>query len=454
LTSTLTNKPFPRVAIVGRPNVGKSTLFNRFLGIRRAITDPTPGVTRDPVETVCRIGGRSVFLVDTGGFRLEGEGIDQLVTKKSLSMIEDADLVLLLLDVTETTPEDESFIGHLRKYADKVLVVVNKVDNPSREQSVWNYHSLGFDHVVGISATHGNNFDILSDMVLRLLDFEAYSGEEPEARHDIALAILGKPNTGKSTLVNLLTGRETSIVSDVPGTTRDVIEGSFEWNGRRFRILDTAGIRRKSRVGDNIEYYSVNRAIRAIDEADVVLLMIDAEDGLSEQDKKIASLIVDRGKGVVLVLNKWDLGENTRNRFEAVSDRVRFLFPVLGFAPLVAISALENQGIDRLLKAVVMVNAELGRRIDTGKLNRAFRAWTAEYAPPTIGRKRYKIRYMTQVSVRPVRFVLFVNRLQGFPAEYTQYIKNKIRKTLGFSHIPINLDLRETEKGDAPFLDS
>lgn len=454
MTSTPINKLFPRVAIVGRPNVGKSTLFNRFLGIRRAITDPTPGVTRDPVETVCRIGGRTIYLVDTGGFRLEGEGIDELVTEKSLSIIEDSDLVLLLLDVTETTPEDESFIEYLRQYAGKVLVVVNKVDNPSREQSVWNFHSLGFGHVVGISAAHGYNFDVLTDTVLKLLDFEAYSGEEPEARHDIALAILGKPNTGKSTLVNLLTGRETSIVSDVPGTTRDVIEGSFEWSGRRFRILDTAGIRRKSRVGDNIEYYSVNRAIKAIDEADVVLLMIDVEEGLTEQDKKIASLIVDRGKGVVLVLNKWDKGESTRNRFEAVSDRVRFLFPVLGFAPLVAISALKNEGIEKLLKTAAMVNGELGRRVDTGKLNRALKTWTTELAPPTVGRKRYKIRYMTQVSVRPVRFVLFVNRLYGFPTEYTQYIKNKIRKTLGFSHIPINLDLRETDKGDAPFLDS
>ncbi|HOV64848.1 MAG TPA: ribosome biogenesis GTPase Der, partial [Spirochaetia bacterium] len=332
----------PIVAIVGRPNVGKSSLFNRLIRKRKAITDPTPGVTRDPVEEFCTFGEKKALLVDTGGFRLMQEGIDALVTERSIAVMREAAVILLLMDVEETTPEDQSFMEFLNPFRERIILVVNKADNPSREMNAANYYSYGYPDVVAVSAAHGNNVDVLIDMVEERLP--AWSGEtEDSAKTDaIRIAIIGKPNTGKSTLLNRLTGSDRAIVSDIPGTTRDVVEGLFEYRGRQFKVLDTAGIRRKSKVGQNVEYYSVNRAIHAIDESDVVFLIIDALEGLSEQDKKISDQIIKKGRGVILVLNKWDALKPVPNQFKAMEDRVRFQFPVLSFAPLLPLSAKEG----------------------------------------------------------------------------------------------------------------
>ncbi len=433
----------PKVVIVGRPNVGKSTLFNRILKQRRAITDPLPGVTRDPVETVGDVSGKKVLLIDTGGFKLETEELDDLVVQKSIESIEKADLILLVMDVTEITGEDEAFIEYLRRWSEKIILVINKVDNEKRDQDIWNFGTYGFE-IIGISAGHGRNMEeLLVRIGERLKDHVPEDSREESIT--IRLAIIGKPNTGKSTLTNYLTQSNNSIVSSMPGTTRDVIEGFFSFKGMAFRVLDTAGIRRKTKVSENIEYYSVNRAIKTLDQADIVFLLIDAEEGLSDQDKKIASLAVKRGRGIILVLNKWDKMETIRNRFEAVQDRIRFLFPVLAFAPVMPTSAINGEGVPELLEAGVTIWDQLHREIATGKLNQAVERWQHQYSPPMAKNKsfRYKARYMTQKHINPVKFILFVNKKRGFPPQYLQYIKNNLRKEFGYSSIPLEIEVRE-----------
>ncbi len=436
-------KGLPVVAVVGRPNVGKSTLFNRLIGKRQAITDPTPGVTRDPVEGVWDLGNHRIKLIDTGGFKVDQSGLDAQVTNRSLSVLTDADLIVFLMDVTETTPEDEALAKILRKYSGKILLVVNKVDSEKREPDVWNFYSYGFEHVVGISAAHGIGISEFIDKLEELIDFDLERGEEIAPEPDIRIALLGKPNTGKSTLINRFLGKEVSIVSDIPGTTRDVIEGRFEYRNKIYRVMDTAGIRKKKRIGENVEYYSVNRAIKTIEQSDVVLLMIDAVEGLGDQDKKIATQIVKKGCGVVLVLNKWDRVKEVPNQMEAIQDRTKFLFPVLSFAPLVPLSAATGEGIDELFSQIYKVWKQLFHRVETSALNSALKKWVERTEPPRFKGGRYKILYGTQVSINPVRFVLFVNRKRSFPESYLQYIKNNIRTELGFSSIPIEVELKE-----------
>ena len=443
VSNTSNNRPV--VAIAGRPNVGKSTLFNRIIKSRKAITDPTPGVTRDPVEGIAEINGREIKFIDTGGYKLDQEALDDLVVARSLEVVGEADLVVLVLDLKEITSEDEIFIENMRQYSDKLMVVVNKVDGPEKEDEIWNFYSLGFDKVYPVSASHGYGYgDFLDAVWERLSEIgpgaEGVAGEEPV---EINLAILGKPNTGKSTLTNLLTSTNASIVSDIPGTTRDIVEGHFTYKNRLFRVLDTAGIRRKKKVNENVEYYSVNRAIRSIDDSDVVLLMIDSIEGLSDQDKKIANLIVRKGKGVIIVLNKWDLQAKIPNAFEAVSDRVRFLFPILGFAPIVPLSALNNEGAEELLDTVLKVKHQLGKRVETSTLNSHLKDWIEENEPPRSKKGRYKIKYMSQVSAEPIKFLLFVNQKKNFPEFYLRYILRMIREDFGMPSVPVNMELRD-----------
>ncbi len=440
------SKPdLPLVVIAGRPNVGKSTLFNRFVKKRKAITDPTPGVTRDPVAEEWFIDDVSVNLVDTGGLKVEQEGFDSQVTDKSLEVINKADLILLLLDLKEITPEDETFIQSLRPLADKIILVVNKVDTPEKEADVWNFFSLGFSDVIGVSAAHGLGCGELEELVKSRIDWDAAGVEHAEtaADPDIRISLLGKPNTGKSTLLNQFLGSERSIVSDIPGTTRDVVEGRFVSQKKTFRILDTAGIRRKKKVEENVEYYSVNRAIKSIEESDIVYIMIDSLEGLVDQEKKISGLVVNKGKGIIMVLNKWDLMNKISNQFEAVSDRVRFLFPILDFAPLLPLSAKSGEGIDELLRTTVKVWNQMNMRVDTARLNKALNQWMEYKEPPVVKNFKYKIRYITQVSANPVQFKAFVNRRKGFPESYVQFLRNQIRKDLGFSAVPFTLELKE-----------
>ncbi len=439
------DRSLPLVSIIGRPNVGKSTLFNRLIGKRRAITDPTPGVTRDPIPERWLLGNHPVTLVDSGGIKVDREGMDGLVAEKSMSLLDQSDAIIFMMDCTEVTGEDEMLLKDLRPYTDKILLVVNKIDDIQREDLVWNFYNYGYQRIVGISAAHGLGIEELEDSLLGMLDLERLE-EAPEEPESIKIAILGKPNTGKSTLTNLLTGRSVSIVSDIAGTTRDVMRATFTYKGTDYTVLDTAGIRRKTKVEEDVEYYSVNRAIKTIDEADVVILMIDIRDSVTDQDKKIASLIVRRGKGVILALNKTDLLKGTPNQLEAVKDRVRFLFPVLSFAPIVPISALMGDEVGSLLDKVWVLWKQLNKRVDTATLNANLKTWGETYQPPRGASGHYKVLYATQVSVTPVRFLLFVNRIKAFPETYLSYLKNCIRKDLGFTSIPIEISLRERRR--------
>jgi GTP-binding protein len=443
----------PVVVLAGRPNVGKSTLFNRLLRRKKAITDPTPGVTRDPVSADALIADRPVRLIDTGGFKLDrddppafdgaasGDTLDDLVVGRTRETLKRADLIVLILEAGELTGEDESFIEFLRPFQSRLLAVVNKTEGGRRVDESWNVLSHGFDEVLMISAEHGDNIADLEAAIIKRLDFSRVETEDDETR-PIRVALLGKPNTGKSTLSNRLTASEASIVSPAPGTTRDVVEGTFTYKDRQFHLLDTAGIRRKSKVSENIEYYSVNRAIKTIAEADIVFLMIDAQEGLTDQDKKIAALAHDQGRGIIMVLNKWDAMPQVKNGFQAVADRIRYFFGQMEFAPIVPVSALTGNGVDELLKTALKVYAQLIRRIDTGRLNQALEKWLEEYPPPVGPQTRFKARYMVQTSDNPVKFIVFASRPQAVTGPYVAYLRNRIRRDLGFSLIPVDIEIR------------
>jgi GTP-binding protein len=430
--------------------VGKSTLFNRLLHHRRAITSPIPGVTRDPVEAQAFIAGKPVRLIDTGGFKLERDGdapggIDDLVMSRTREIVEEADLVVLMLEAGELTAEDEEFIALLRPRWSRLVAVVNKTEGGRREGESWNILSYGFEELVMISAEHGDRIAELESAIVKRLDFSRTELALP-TEEIIALALLGKPNTGKSTLSNRLTASAASIVSPVPGTTRDVVEGSFLYKNRQFRVLDTAGIRRKSKVSENIEYYSVNRAIKTLEEADIVFLLIDAEEGLTDQDKKIAALAHEKGRGIILVLNKWDTMPKVKNAENAVKDRIHFFFGQMEYAPIIPISALDGGGIEELLSTAIRMYGQLRRRTETADLNAALAKWLEENPPPQRPRTRFKIKYAVQVSDRPIKFVLFVSRPDAVSDAYMAYLRNKIRRDLGYSMIPVELELRPSGK--------
>lgn len=440
----------PVIAIAGRPNVGKSTLFNRFMNRRLAIVDPTPGVTRDPVEGDAFLNGNPVHLVDTGGYKLQrDEGtkeaeLDALVVERSLSVIEKADLVLLLLEAGQITGEDEEFILKLRPYWDKVIAAVNKTEGGRKESEAWEFAKFGFNELIFISAAHGDNIGELTDALVSRLDFSKV--KEIETEEPIRIAIMGKPNTGKSTLSNRLTHTEASIVSDYAGTTRDTVEGEFEYRQKKFIVLDTAGIRRKAKVNENVEYYSVNRAIKTLSRADIVFLLIDAEEGLSEQDKKICSLAFERGRGIIFVLNKWDTQPQDKKNFRDRKEWINIMFGQMEFAPIAAVSALEGTGIKNLLDTALELYSQLTRKIETSALNAALKDWLFKYPPPASKTAHFKIRYMTQTQTNPVSFLIFATRPEVVPQTYVTFLKNQIRKDLGFDKIPVQLELKASRQ--------
>ncbi len=441
----------PLLVIAGRPNVGKSTLFNRFMQRRLAIVDPTPGVTRDPVEGTAMINGKPVHIVDTGGYKLQrDEGtmeavLDELVVERSLEMIEKADVILLLLEAGQITGEDEEFIIQLRPHWNKVIAAVNKTEGGKNESVSWNYAQFGFKNLFFISAEHGDNIADLSKCLVSKLDFSNVR-EITEEEIPIRIALMGKPNTGKSTLSNRLTHSNASIVSDYAGTTRDTVEGGFSYGGKNFIVLDTAGIRRKARVHENVEYYSVNRAIKTLDRCDIVFLMIDAQEGLSEQDKKICSLAFERGRGIIFILNKWDTQEQDRKTFRKTREWINIMFGQMEYAPILPLSALNGTGIKDLLNEAIEIYKQLNHKVETAALNMALKDWLFKYPPPASKTAHFKIRYMTQKSTNPVNFLIFATRPEVVPETYITFLKNRIREDLGFDKIPVQLEMKASRQ--------
>lgn len=439
--------------LVGRPNVGKSSLFNALLQRRRSITDSARGVTRDPISEIYTDGDFSFSLLDTGGFTLEKDEMSSLVREKTLSSVALADLILFTIDVMEWTGEDKEFLDWLRPYSHKLILVVNKVDSPKRMDRFYEFLGMGISEVVPVSASHLIGIEDLRNTIKDRLEILFLTKEEnlrededeefaefQEGDTRIKIAIVGKPNAGKSTLINHLAGKEVSIVSSIAGTTRDVVKTEFKHGKTWYEVWDTAGIRRKSKVGDSVEYYSVHRAIDSLIHADVVYLLIDSQDDLSAQDKKIAYQVVKRGKPIIICFSKWDLLLKEKNLLEAMTDRLHFLFPILEFAPVVPISSLDGEGFEELFKTTHRAYKELHTKLETSRLNDSLKTWSADYPPP----RPFKVKYLTQVSTDPVKFILFVNKSQEFPSSYVSYIKNKLR-SIGPAHIPFELEVKSSQ---------
>lgn len=427
----------PIVAIVGRPNVGKSTLFNNLVGDRVAIVDDMPGVTRDRLYRETEWNGTEFVIVDTGG--LEPRNNDFMMTKikeQAEVAMNEADVILFVVDgKAGVNPLDEEIAYILRKKQKPIILCVNKIDNFVEQQDdVYDFWGLGFENLVPISGGHKVNLGDLLDLVTEMIE----KIELPEEEEDtLKLAIIGKPNAGKSSLVNKLSGEERTIVSDIAGTTRDAIDTVVQYNDKKYMIIDTAGIRRKSKVEESLEYYSVLRAIKTIKRADVCILMLDGKEGLTEQDKRIAGIAAEELKPIVVVVNKWDLVDKNKVTMKSMREELYAELPFLSYAPIEFVSALTGQRTTKILEISDTIYEEYTKRISTGLLNTVLKEAVLMNNPPTRKGRVVKINYATQVSVAPPRFVLFCNYPELIHFSYARYIENKFRESFGFEGSPI-----------------
>ena len=437
----------PLVAIIGRPNVGKSMLFNKLTGQRTSIVEDTPGVTRDRIYGDCEWCGRTFSLVDTGGIE-PGTDSDMLkfMRRQAEIGIELADAIIMVTDVRSgVTAADEDVATMLRKSGKPVALAVNKCDSVGpTNPDVYEFYSLGIGDLFETSAVHGHGTGDLLDWVLANIPEDSGEDEDDDI---IKVAIVGKPNVGKSSLLNRILGEERVIVSNVAGTTRDAIDSYFENDTGKYCFIDTAGMRRKSKVDDAIEKYSNMRSINAIDRADVCLILVDANEGVTEQDTKIAGLVHEAGKAAIIVVNKWDAVEDKEtNTMKNMEDDVRQGLSYMLYAPVVFLSALTGQRVDKLFQVIQDVYAQNTKRITTGALNSVLADATARVQPPTDKGRRLKIYYMTQASSKPPHFVIFCNDARLFHFSYQRYLENQIREVFGLMGTPVRITIRQ--KGD------
>lgn len=433
------------VAIVGRPNVGKSTLFNKLTGKRIAIVEDTPGVTRDRIYCHVEWLRHNFILVDTGGIEPKSEDIILMQMKRQAELaIETADVIVFMVDGKEgIVPADYEVAEMLRKTKKPVILIVNKIDNLVFEDNKYEFYNLGIGEPLAISAVQGLGIgDMLDEIVKNFKEIADAEEETPE----IKVAITGKPNVGKSSLLNMLSGEERVIVSDIPGTTRDAIDSYIEIKGDKFLFIDTAGIRRKSKVKEEVERYSVIRSLAAIERADVCLVMVDAEEGVTEQDEKIAGFAHEAGKAIVIVVNKWDLIEKddkTMNEFEKA---IRRDLAFIDYAPITFISAKTGQRLTKLIETIKYVDNQHAMRVKTGVLNEVINQAIMMKQPPVEKGKSLKVYYVTQVSTRPPTFVFFVNYTESIHFSYGRYLENQLRKHFGMEGTPIRVIYREKKK--------
>ena len=436
----------PLVAIVGRPNVGKSMLFNKLTGRRTAIVEDTPGVTRDRIYGSCDWTGRNFELVDTGGIEPNTDSeMLKFMRRQAEIAIETADVIVMVTDVkTGVTAADQDVASMLLRSKKPVCLAVNKCDSVGMtDPNVYEFYALGLGDPIEVSAIHGHGTGDLLDWCVEHFPEEAENEDESEI---INVAIVGKPNVGKSSLLNRILGQERVIVSDVAGTTRDAIDSLFENEFGKYRFIDTAGMRRKSKVDDAIEKYSNMRSIAAIDRADVCLILIDANEGVTEQDTKIAGLAHEAGKASIIVVNKWDMLEKETNTMNEMTAKIRQDLGYMTYAPVLFISALTGQRVGKLFELINIVANQSAMRITTGMLNNILEDATARVQPPTDKGRRLKIYYMTQVGVKPPHFVIFCNDARLFHFSYQRYLENQIRAVFGLEGTPIKITIRQ--KGD------
>ena len=434
----------PVVAVVGRPNVGKSTLFNKLIGKRVSIVDDTPGVTRDRIFGDCEWRAKKFVLVDTGGIEPKTDDIilSQMRTQANLA-IDMADVIIFVTDMKSgVVASDMEVAAMLQKCGKPVVLCVNKVDKVGEvPPEFYEFYNLGIGDPVAVSGVHGHGTGDLLDEVYKYLTFD--EDDEENESLVINVAVIGKPNVGKSSLINCISGENRTIVSDISGTTRDAVDFSIENKYGRFNFIDTAGIRRRSRVDDKIEKYSVLRAEMAVDRADVCVIMIDAKEGFTEQDSKVASLALDGGKACIIAVNKWDAIEKDGNTMEQYRKRLMTDFSFMTYAPIIFISAKYGTRIDRLFELIKYTYEQNTMRISTGMLNDLLADATARVQPPSDRGKRLKIYYMTQASVKPPTFVCFCNKEELFHFSYRRYLENQIRQTFGLEGTPVRFIIRE-----------
>ena len=436
----------PVVAIVGRPNTGKSTLFNKLVGRRLSIVDDTPGVTRDRIFADCEWLDRHFLLVDTGGIEPKTDDVILLQMRRQAQLaIDSANVIILVTDVRSgVVASDADVAAMLQKSGKPIILCVNKCDTVGElPLEYYEFYNLGLGEPIAVSAVHGHGTGDLLDAVLAYLP-DAPSQEEEE--NTVAVAVIGKPNVGKSSLVNAIAGEERVIVSDVAGTTRDATDTLVSNEFGDFLFIDTAGMRRKSRVDDQLEKYSILRAKMAVDRAHVCVIMIDATEGFTEQDSKVAGIAHEQGKACIIAVNKWDAVEKDGKTMDAARKKLMNDFSFMSYAPIIFISAKTGQRLDRLFELIKFVDEQNAMRISTGKLNDVLAAATARVQPPTDKGKRLKIYYMTQASTRPPTFVCFVNSADLFHYSYQRYIENQIREVFGLEGTPVRFVIREREK--------
>ncbi len=436
----------PIVAVVGRPNVGKSTLFNKLCGKRLSIVDDTPGVTRDRIFGDAEWCGKSFMLIDTGGIEPK---TDDVILKKMKAQaelaIDTANVIIFVTDLKSgVTASDSEVATMLQKSGKPVVLCVNKCDRlGSVPMEFYEFYNLGIGDPVAVSSVHGHGTGDLLDKVFEYIDYEAFEVEDEDI---INVAVIGKPNAGKSSLINAVCNEERAIVSDIAGTTRDAIDTLVTVGGQKYNFTDTAGIRRKSKVDDDIEKYSVLRAKMAVERADVCVIMIDATEGFTEQDSKVAGLAMAEGKAAIIAVNKWDIVDKDGKTMDNMRKQLMDDFAFMPYAPIIFISAKTGQRLDRLFELIKFVHSQNTMRISTGMLNDVLAEATARVQPPTDKGKRLKIYYMTQASTKPPTFVFFCNREELFHFSYQRYLENQIRSIFGLEGTPVRFVIRE--RGD------
>lgn len=435
----------PIVAIVGKPNVGKSTLFNRIIGGRTAIVEDTPGVTRDRIYRDSSWLDRKFTLIDTGGIDQinASDNIILQVKKQAELAILEADVIIFVIDGRAgITAEDQDISDLLRRTSKPVLLAINKIEDFSKMDELYEYYSLGLGEYVPISAEHGLNIGDLLDKLIEHFDPPEEDLDDPDT---IKIAVVGRPNVGKSSLVNVLLGEERVIVSNIPGTTRDAIDSPFEREGQKYMLIDTAGMRRRGNIDISTERYSVIRALRAVDRCDVALLVLDGKEGVTEQDKKIAGYIHESGKGCVIVVNKWDLVEKDDKTLHRYEKNLRIELGFMQYAPTAFVSALTKQRVQKIVELVKFVAEQQSHRINTSVLNEVISDAVSAVPPPTDKGRKLKILYSTQAGIKPPHFVLFVNDPELMHFSYQRHIENIVRKNFGFEGTPIRFTIKRRE---------
>ena len=438
--------PLPTVAIVGRPNVGKSTLFNRLVGKKLALVDDRPGVTRDRREGEARLLGLEFRVIDTAGYEDEDpQTLPGRMRAQTEAAVRDADVALFLIDAREgVTPLDAEIARWLRSAKTPVVIVANKAEAKMAQSGVLDAYRLGLGDPVPLSAEHGEGVVDLFEALRPLVEREADEGapEEEDAGAPLKLAIVGRPNAGKSTLVNRMVGEERLITGPEAGITRDAITLDWEWQGKPVRIVDTAGLRKRAKIIDKLEKLSGADARRAIDMAEVVIVLLDATRGLEAQDLRIAELVIEEGRALIIAVNKWDVADNASSLFNGIKSALEEGLAQIKAIPVLTVSAKTGKGIDQLLGAAFELREQWSRRVSTGELNRWFEAAVEANPPPAPGGKRIKLRYITQVKTRPPSFVVFGTRVSELPESYRRYLLNSMRRDLGLGPVPLRLTMR------------